>query len=116
MIGMSLNTNKSHIARAVLESPCLRTAEVVEAMQKDSGLKVVKMNVDGGMSVNNFVLQSQADFIGNNIDIVRKAESEITGIGAAIAAGLRVGFWNSLEEVESKIKIDKVFNPSIPED
>ena len=56
LIGMSLNTTKAHIARAVHEAPCLRTAEVVDAMQKDSGIKVVMMNVDGGMSVNNLML------------------------------------------------------------
>ena len=69
------------------------------------------MKVDGGMSVNNFVLQAQADF--TDIKIVRKVESEITGIGAAIAAGLKVGFWESLEEVEAKIKIDRVFQSNM---
>ena len=67
-------------------------------MVKDSGSDILKMSVDGGMSVNNFVLQSQADF--TNLQIVRKHESEITGIGAAIAAGLKVGFWSGIEEVE----------------
>ena len=56
MIGISLNTTRAHIARAILEAPCLRTSEVVTAMAKDSGYKVIRMNVDGGMSVNNFVL------------------------------------------------------------
>lgn len=80
-------------------------------MAKDSGSKVIQMKVDGGMSVNNFVLQAQADF--TDIKIVRKVESEITGIGAAIAAGLKVGFWESLEEVEAKIKIDRVFQSNM---
>ncbi|CDW76220.1 glycerol kinase [Stylonychia lemnae] len=113
MIGISLNTTKGHIARAILEAPCLRTAEVVTAMAKDSGYQVTKMNVDGGMSVNNFVLQSQADF--TNVEIVRKKESEITGIGAAIAAGLKVGFWANIEEVEKKIEIDRSFKSDITE-
>lgn len=86
LIGMSLNTTRGHIARALLEAPCLRTGEVVQAMVKDSGLDIVKMAVDGGMSVNGYLLQRQADY--TNVQIVRKQESEITGIGAAIAAGL----------------------------
>eukprot|EP00347_Sterkiella_histriomuscorum_P018516 403345212 len=115
MIGMSLNTTKGHIARAILEAPCLRTAEVIQAMEKDSGLKISKMSVDGGMSVNGYVLQSQADFIGGGVQIERKKESEITGIGAAIAAGLKVGYWKDLKEVESKVQIDKVFTPQLDE-
>jgi glycerol kinase len=111
LIGLNLNTTKGHIARALLDAPCLRTREVVDSMRKDSGYAVTKMNVDGGMSVNNYVLQTQANF--TNITIVRKKESEITGIGAAIAAGLKVGFWANLEEVEAKIQIDRVFESAV---
>lgn len=107
LIGIGVNTTRGHLARAILEAPCLRTGEVVQAMTKDSGSSISKMVVDGGMSVNNFVLQSQADF--TNISIVRKKESEITGIGAAIAAGLKAGFWSNIEEVEAKVKIDRVY-------
>jgi glycerol kinase len=82
-------------------------------MAKDSGKQVTKMSVDGGMTVNNFMMQTQADFM--NAQIVRKETAEITGIGAAIAAGLHVGFWENLEEVEHKIKIEKVFSPVMDE-
>lgn len=101
LIGMSLNTNRGHLMRALLEAPCLRTTEVVLAMVKDSKIPIKSMAVDGGMTVNNTLLQMQADFM--NADIVRKQEKEITSIGAAIAAGLYVKFWNSIDDVESKI-------------
>ena len=65
------------------------------------------MSVDGGMTVNSFLLQTQADF--TKLQIVRKQEKEVTGLGAAIAAGLAVGFWKDVNEVESKIKVDSVF-------
>lgn len=103
-----MNTTKGHLARSLLEAPCLRTAEVVEAMAKDSGKTVKKMSVDGGMTLNNTMMQMQADFM--NATIQRKEESEITGVGAAIAAGLHVKYFDSLEQIENKIKIEKEFN------
>ena len=114
LIGLNLNTQRGHIARAILEAPCLRTKEVVEAMAKDAGYQVKKMNVDGGMTVNNFMLQQQADF--TKITIVRKRETEVTGIGAAIAAGLHVGFWKDIHEVESKIQVDCVFESKVSDE
>jgi len=109
LIGMSLNTTRGHLMRALLEAPCLRTAEVVEAMEKDSGTKVESMAVDGGMTVNNLMMQTQADLIDAKIE--RKAEKEITGLGAAIAAGLKVGVWDSVDEIRSKIDLEHVFEP-----
>jgi glycerol kinase len=114
IIGIGINTKSGHLARALLEAPCLRTKEVVEAMAKDAGHSIKKMNVDGGMSVNNFMLQQQADF--TKISIVRKKETEVTGIGAAIAAGLYAGFWSSIHEVEEKIKVDRVFESAISDE
>ena len=72
------------------------------------------MNVDGGMTVNNFMMQTQSDFM--NATIVRKETAEITGIGAAIAAGLHVSFWNNLEECENKIHINREFVPNMEEE
>ena len=97
--------------RSMLEAPCLRTCEVIESMTKDSGKRVTKMSVDGGMTANNFMMQTQADFL--DATIIRKEESEITGAGAAIAAGLKVGYWGSLEEVEDKIKVQRIFTPNM---
>ena len=82
-------------------------------MVKDTGYGIKKMSVDGGMTVNNFLLQSQANF--TNVNIVRKTETEVTGLGAAIAAGLKVGFWKSLEDVEANIKVDRQFTSEITE-
>jgi glycerol kinase len=98
----------------MLEAPCLRTCDVVESMTKDSGKRVEVMNVDGGMTINSFMMQTQADLM--NAKIVRKTESEITGIGAAIAAGIQVGYWKNLEEVENMIKVERVFTPNITEE
>ena len=100
--------------RALLEAPCLRTTEVVTAMVKDSKIPIKSMVVDGGMTVNNTLLQFQSDFM--NAEIVRKKEKEITSIGAAIAAGLQVKFWDSIDDIETKIQIDRVFKPSMSED
>lgn len=110
-IGFGSNTEKGHLARSILEAPCLRTCEVVEAMRKDSGKRVEKMSVDGGMTANNFLLQTQADFL--DAEIMKKEESEITGVGAAIAAGLHVKFWDSLSDVENKIQIERTFTPNM---
>jgi glycerol kinase len=87
--------------RAFIEAPCFRTEQVVKAMEIDLNKHINKMSVDGGMTVNNLMMQTQADFI--NCEIERKVEKEITSAGAAIAAGLSVGFWSALEEVESLI-------------
>lgn len=87
--------------RALLEGPCFRTTEVVAAMGKDSNERVERMVVDGGMTVNDTLMQTQADLM--NAEIIRKQEKEITGVGAAIAAGLQVKFWDNLNDVESKI-------------
>ena len=113
-IGFGSNTTKAHLCRSLLEAPCLRTCDVVDSMSKDSGKPVTAMAVDGGMTVNDFMMQMQADFSGAKI--VRKQESEITGIGAAIAAGLQVKQWKNLEEVESKIGIEREFKPNMSEE
>lgn len=86
LIGMSLNTERGHLMRALLEGPCYRTTEVVAAMEKDSKKRVERMVVDGGMTVNDTLMQTQADLM--NAEIIRKEEKEITGVGAAIAAGI----------------------------
>ena len=98
--------------RALIESPCLRAAEVVEAMAQDSGQKVSSMAVDGGMTKNDTMMQTQADLIDAKIE--RKTEKEITGLGAAIAAGLKVGVWDSVDQIREKVELDRVFTPEKP--
>lgn len=100
--------------RALMEGPCFRSTEVVHAMAKDSGAPIKSVVVDGGMTVNNTLMQTQADLM--NADIIRKEEKEITGMGAAIAAGLQVKYWNSIDDIESKIKVDRVFKPEISDE
>jgi glycerol kinase len=103
MIGMSLNTERGHLMRALIEGPLYRSTEIVHAMAKDIGVPIESMVVDGGMTVNNLMMQTQADLM--NAYIIRKEEKEITAMGAAIAAGLQVKYWESLSDVESKIKV-----------
>ena len=95
--------------RALIEAPCLRTAEVVQAMSSDAQKQVTDMAVDGGMTVNDLMMQTQSDLI--DASIVRKHEKEITSCGAAIAAGLKVGYWESLDSLEKTIKTEHVFRP-----
>jgi len=109
LIGMNMNTKRGHLMRALLEAPCFRTAEVINAMEKDLHAHIGKMSVDGGMTVNDLLMQTQANFI--NAQIERKAEKEITAVGAAIAAGLSVGFWKELDDVRARIQVEAVFSP-----
>lgn len=99
LIGMSFNTERGHMMRALYEAPALRSTEVIQAMVKDSGMNVPRLMVDGGMTVNDTLMQMQADF--SKAVIVRKEEKEITAMGAGIAAGLFVKFWNSTDDVKS---------------
>ncbi|KAI3670460.1 hypothetical protein L1987_87795 [Smallanthus sonchifolius] len=119
LIGITRFTNKSHIARAVLESMCFQVKDVLDSMYKDVGDKGEKKNekgqfllrVDGGATVNNTLMQIQADLLGN--PVVRPADIETTALGAAYAAGLAVGVWSE-EEIFSngeRMKKDTTFNP-----
>jgi len=109
--GITRGTQKSHIARAALEAMCYQTKDVVEAMQKDSGLKVKKLKVDGGAAANNFLCQFQSDVLG--IDVLRPKIIEITSLGGAYLAGLAVKFWKNSAEIKKYWKQDKVFSPKM---
>eukprot|EP00930_Biecheleria_cincta_P084581 TRINITY_DN74028_c0_g1_i1.p1 TRINITY_DN74028_c0_g1~~TRINITY_DN74028_c0_g1_i1.p1 ORF type:complete len:656 (-),score=117.90 TRINITY_DN74028_c0_g1_i1:217-1938(-) len=101
-VGMTLFTRKEHICRSALESTAFQTVDVLQAMNKDTGLKLGSMRVDGGMTVNNTLMQMQADFLG--IPVHRSRAAEATALGAALAAGLGVGFWTKKEEVVGMIE------------
>jgi glycerol kinase len=105
--GLTLNTNKAHIARAVLEAVCYRSREVIDAMQEDSKTAISSLRVDGGMSASEPMLQFQADIV--DVSVTRPKMVETTALGAAIAAGLATKFWKSTEEVAACIgsKVDK---------
>ena len=108
--GLSRFHTKAHLARATLESICFQTRAVLEAMVQDSGVRLDVLKVDGGATVNNLLMQMQADILG--VPVVRPVVSETTALGAAYAAGLAVGFWKSLDALRSNWKADRQWEPS----
>ena len=111
IVGMTRGTSRAHIARAALEGIALQAADVLEAMQSDSGLALSELRVDGGASANNLLMQIQSDVLG--INVVRPTNSEATALGAAYLAGLGAGYWEKVEAISSQWKIDRVFEPRI---
>lgn len=112
IFGITRGVNKNHIVRAGLEAMCYQTKDVLEAMQKDSGLEIKSLKVDGGAAVNNFLCQFQSDILG--IDVIRPKIIEITSLGAAYLAGLKVGYWKDIAEIKRCWKKDMVFRPKMP--
>jgi glycerol kinase len=113
LVGMTRGTTKAHIARAALEAIALQVADVFAAMQKDSGITLAELRVDGGACKNNLLMQIQADFLG--IPVVRPAITETTALGAAYLAGLASGFWSSTDQIASQWMIDQRFEPNLSE-
>ncbi|MCX7838416.1 MAG: glycerol kinase GlpK [Anaerolineae bacterium] len=109
IVGITRYTTREHIVRATLEAICYQTREVIEAMEKDSGVPLKTLKVDGGAVKNNFLMQLQADILGKTV--VRPIVNETTALGAAYAAGLAVGFWKSLDELRANWGVDRVFEP-----
>ena len=114
IVGITRGVNKYHIIRATLESIAFETSDVLSAMEKDSGVKLSQLKVDGGASANNFLLQTQADII--NATVARPSCVETTAMGAAFLAGLAVGYWNSRDELRTIISVDKVYKPEISDE
>jgi len=112
IVGMTRFINKGHIARAALESTAYQTREVLEAMRMDSGVELTSLKVDGGMVYNNLLMQFQSDILG--VPVVRPKIAETTSLGAAYAAGIAVGFWDSLEDLRSNWHIDQTWQPQMP--
>ena len=111
--GLTRYTNKGHIARAVLEATAFQTREVVEAMEKDAGVPVSVLRTDGGMVENELLMQFQSDILGR--EVVRPACKETTALGAAYAAGLATGFFESIEDLRARWAVDRVWKPSMDE-
>jgi glycerol kinase len=109
--GLTRYANKGHIARAVLEATAYQTRDVVEAMEKDAQIELKGVRVDGGMVVNELLMQFQADIL--NREVVRPVVQETTALGAAYAAGLAVGFYSGVEQLRSKWKSDRVWKPQM---
>jgi glycerol kinase len=111
LTGMTLSTGRAELVRATLESMAYQTRELVQAMEADSGAPLEELRVDGGAAQNNFLMQFQADMLG--CPVVRPRDSETTALGAAYLAGLAVGYWSSVGEVESFWQAERVFTPSM---
>ena len=111
--GLTRYANKGHLARAVLEATAFQTREVVEAMEKDSGIALDVLRVDGGMVENDLLMQFQADIL--NRPVVRPAIKETTSLGAAYAAGLAVGFFKNVDDLRGRWSADRTWSPKLAE-
>jgi glycerol kinase len=111
IVGLTRYVNKGHIARAALEATAFQTREVLEAMNKDSGVNLTALKVDGGMVFNDSLMQFQADILG--VPVIRPTVAETTALGAAYAAGLAVGFWSALEDLRANWGQDKDWQPKM---
>jgi glycerol kinase len=110
IVGLSRFNTKAHLARATLEAICFQTRAVLDAMVKDSGVRLEVLKVDGGATVNNTLMQLQADILG--VPVVRPVVAETTALGAAYAAGLAVGFWKDLDDLRQNWKKDRQWEPT----
>ncbi|HEX2988546.1 MAG TPA: glycerol kinase GlpK, partial [Chloroflexota bacterium] len=111
IVGMTRYVNKGHIARAALEATAYQTREVLDAMEKDSGVQLTALKVDGGMVYNNLLMQFQSDVLG--VPVIRPKVAETTALGASYAAGLAVGFWGNLEETRKNWQVDHTWEPKM---
>ena len=107
--GISRGTTAAHIARAALEGIAYQTYDIVDAMQRDSGIKLCELKVDGGAARNNLLMQFQSDILSTRV--IRPEVTETTALGAAYLAGLAVGFWDSLDEIRQQWQAERVFEP-----
>ncbi len=107
IVGLTRGFNRAHLVRATLESLAYQTYDVVRAMEKDAGIQISELKVDGGACANDFLMQFQSDLIGS--EVIRPNCIETTALGAAYLAGLAVGYWSSLEDVQNNWHIDSKF-------
>ena len=114
IFGLTRGSNNSHIARAALDSIAYQTYDVLKAMEADSGIHIKELRVDGGATVNNQLMQFQSDIL--NCKVVRPKITETTALGAAYLAGLAVGYWKNLEEIQQQWQADKSFAPGMNDD
>ena len=108
--GITRGSTSAHIARAALEGIAFQTMDIVQAMEKDAGVKLSELKVDGGASRNNLMMQFQADILGTSV--IRPEVTETTAMGACYLAGQAVGFWGSLDEIKKQWKAERTFTPS----
>jgi glycerol kinase len=111
MVGITRGTTSGHVARAALESIAYQVDDLLDAVSRDSGIKLEELRVDGGAATNDALLQFQADLLG--VAVVRPAVTETTALGAAYLAGLAVGFWRSADEIAGQWQVDRRFEPAM---
>lgn len=109
--GITRGTTSAHIARASLESIAYQTLDVLLAMESDAGIRIRELRVDGGATVNNFLMQFQSDILQSKV--IRPSVTETTALGAAYLAGLAIGFWKNQEEIKQQWLADKTFMPGM---
>ncbi|MEP6703040.1 MAG: glycerol kinase GlpK [Betaproteobacteria bacterium] len=114
VFGLTRGTSTGHLARAALDGIALQSAEVLDAMQADSGITLQELRVDGGAAANNLLLQIQADLLG--VPVVRPKVLETTALGAAYLAGLATGYWSTADDIDANWQIDRRFEPAMSRD
>jgi glycerol kinase len=114
MFGLTRGITNAHIARAALDSIAYQTYDVLKAMEADAGISITELRVDGGATVNNQLMQFQSDIL--NCKVVRPRITETTALGAAYLAGLAVGYWKNVEEIQQQWQVDKNFSPAMSEE
>ena len=114
LAGLTRFASAGHIARAALEATAYQTMDVVRAMEQDSGIPIKALRVDGGMVLNELLMQFQSDML--NVPVVRPATTETTALGAAYAAGLAVGYWKNLDDLRANWAVARTWNPSMTTD
>ena len=111
IVGLTRGTTKGHIARAALEGIALQVMDILKSMEADAGIKLKELRVDGGASVNDLLMQLQADLL--SVPVVRPKVAETTALGAAYLAGLAVGYWKSQADIARQWQVDKRFKPAM---
>ena len=109
IFGLTRGSNNAHIARAALDSIAYQTYDVLKAMEADAGISIAELRVDGGATINNALMQFQSDIL--NTKVIRPKVTETTALGAAYLAGLAVGYWKNVDEIQKQWQVDKTFSP-----
>jgi glycerol kinase len=114
VVGLTRGCSKEHFIRAVLESMAYQTSDILKVMEEESGVGIVSLKVDGGASMNQFLMQFQSDILG--VDVLRPECVETTALGAAYLAGMAAGYWENLEHIRENWALSQTFQPSMPEE
>ena len=112
IFGLTRGSSRSHLIRATLESVAYQTRDVLDVMERDSGIQLKTLRVDGGMVRNNFLMQFQSDMLG--VQVERPVVQETTALGAAYLAGLAVGYWKDADDIAQNWQLDRAFAPQMP--